>query len=803
MIKQSFLRTFVFVITLQAFSWCNAAVASKPVELFPLADVRLLDSPFKHAQDKNVEYILALQPDKLLAPFLKEAGLPVKAENYGNWESQGLDGHIGGHYLTALSLAYAATGDKRLLERLNYMLNELERAQNKNGNGYIGGVRNGKALWDNIAKGDIRADLFALNDYWVPWYNLHKIYAGLRDAYIYTGSEKAKAMLIGLGEWTIALTADLNDAQIEKMLTTEYGGMNEVLADMAAITGDKRYLNLAKQFSHKKILNPLLQERDALNGLHANTQIPKVVGYQRVAELTGDKEWHKAADYFWHHVVNNRTVAIGGNSVREHFHDSEDFAPMINDVEGPETCNTYNMLKLSRMLFSVNPSVEYVDYFERALYNHILSSQHPETGGLVYFTPMRPQHYRMYSQVDTAMWCCVGSGIENHVKYGEFIYAKQNNNLYVNLFIASTLAWQEKGVHLTQENTFPDSNRTTLTVALDSKVKPSNKHAKFAMHIRYPSWAQAGEVVVKVNGKPINVKAKAGEYIEINRRWHNGDNVELSLPMNIALEALPDQSDYYAVLYGPIVLAAKTQPFKNEELNVFADESRMGHIAQAQMCSLDAAPIFVSDSRDFKNKIKRVNSEQLVFKTQGLIQPAALSQIELIPFFRLHDSRYMLYWPYSSPDDLQKRQQLQAQVEAKKLALAQQTIDKVAPGEQQPESDHFFKGEATEAGVHSGKHWRHAHRWFSYQLNDPNKEGKILRITYYGLDAGRSFSIWLDDIKVADVTLNGDKGDAFYSVDYMVPKRVLAQAKAGKYRVKFQAEEGSVAGGIYGVRLMR
>lgn len=803
MIKKNLKRAFIFTFTLHALCVCNTTLAAEPVELFPLADVRLLDSPFKHAQDKNIEYILALQPDKLLAPFLKEAGLPAKADNYGNWESQGLDGHIGGHYLTALSLAYAATGDSRLLHRLEYMLDELERAQKKNGNGYVGGVSGSRKLWTEIAQGDIRADLFALNDYWVPWYNLHKIVAGLRDAYVYTGSEQAKAMLLALGEWMIALTAGLNDAQVEKMLTTEYGGMNEVLADMAAITGDKRYVVLAKQFSHKKILNPLLEERDALNGLHANTQIPKVVGYQRVAEITGDTRWHDAADYFWHQVVNNRTVAIGGNSVREHFHESDDFTPMINDVEGPETCNTYNMLKLSRMLFSVNPNVEYVDYFERALYNHILSSQHPETGGLVYFTPMRPQHYRMYSQVDTAMWCCVGSGIENHVKYGEFIYAKQKNNLYVNLFIASTLNWQEKGVRVTQENSFPDSNKTLLTVNVDGEATLFSKRKKFTMHIRYPHWAQQGNLLVTLNGKPVKVKAQAGEYIEINRRWKNGDRVELTLPMNISLEALPDQSDYYAVLYGPIVLAAKTQPFKNETLNVFSDDSRMGHIAQAQMCSLEAAPIFVSDTSDFSQQIKRVDDSRLVFKAQDLIQPKALSNLELIPFFRLHDSRYMLYWPYSSQPALQQRRQLQAEEQRQKLALAAQTIDKVAPGEQQPESDHFFKGEQTEAGVHRGKHWRHAQGWFSYQLNDPEKEGKILRVTYYGLDAGRRFSIWLGDTKIADVALDGTKGDEFYSVDYSVPEHVLAQARDGVYRVKFQAHNGSTAGGIYGVRLIR
>lgn len=782
---------------------------SRSIELFPLEDVRLLESPFKQAQDKNIEYILAMQPDKLLAPFLKEAGLEPKAANYGNWESQGLDGHIGGHYLTALSLAYAATGDERLKQRLEYMLTELGRAQEANGNGYIGGVARGQRLWQELAKGDIRADLFALNDYWVPWYNLHKTYAGLRDAYWYTGSEHAKSILRGLGEWTIRLTKDLSSEQIEHMLTTEYGGMNEVLADMAMIFDDSRYVILAEQFSHKKILDPLLRSKDELNGLHANTQIPKVVGFQRVAEVTNKESWHQAADYFWHQVVDHRTVAIGGNSVREHFHNSSDFSPMINDVEGPETCNTYNMLKLSRMLFSVDPQGKYVDYFERALYNHILSSQHPDTGGLVYFTPMRPQHYRMYSEVDSAMWCCVGSGIENHVKYGEFIYAKRNAELFVNLFIPSTLKWKEQGVSITQRNQFPSNNTTHLTV---------DGNATFTLMLRYPNWVKEGGLRVEVNGVPFKIASQPGQYIAIPRNWKAGDTVAITFDMGIELEPMPDQSDYYAVVFGPVVLAAKTQPFENETLNVFSDDSRMGHIAQGPMCSLEAAPVFVSDTREFADKIQRVSDEELVFRAPNLILPKSFNDLELIPFYRLHDSRYMLYWPFSTPSELSNKQRRQAEAERVKLELDAQTIDKVAPGEQQPEADHFFEGERTEAGVHKGRHWRHAHGWFSYWLNDPKREAKTLRVTYYGLDAGRMFSIWINTTKLADVTLTGEQGESFYSVDYPIPPSIVSDAKEGRLKLTFKAggvgveangaeaivtDGNHIAGGIYGVRLLR
>ena len=335
------------LLLLPSFGFSQA----KQLESFPLSSVQLLESPFRQAQQTDMQYILDLDPDRLLVPYLREAGIETKAKSYGNWENTGLDGHIGGHYLTALSLMYAATGNQELLQRLNYMVDQLEAAQRKNGNGYIGGVPGGEAIWQEVAKGNIDAENFSLNDKWVPWYNLHKTYAGLRDAYVFAGNEKAKDMLIKLTDWSLKLTKNLSDAQIQDMLRSEHGGMNEVFADVAEITGDKKYLELARRFSHQTVLDPLLEEQDKLNGMHANTQIPKVIGYKRVAEVAGDKDWAEAAAFFWNTVVNNRTVSIGGNSVREHFHPATDFSSMVESKEGPETCNTYNMLKLTKQLY--------------------------------------------------------------------------------------------------------------------------------------------------------------------------------------------------------------------------------------------------------------------------------------------------------------------------------------------------------------------------------------------------------------------------------------------------------------------
>ena len=358
-----------FAAALAALLFCTGVCTADSV---PLQNVRLLDSPFRQAQDRNIEYIMAMQPDRLLAPYLEEAGLEPRAEKYGNWESTGLGGHIGGHYLSTLSLAWASTGRGDVKERLDYVLAELRRAQQANGNGYLGGVPDGNRLFAELAAGDVRADLFGLNGYWVPWYNLHKTFAGLRDAWLFGGIPLARTMLVEWADWAAGLISKLDDTQMQTMLITEHGGMNEVFTEVAAITGESHYLEAARRFSHRAVLEPLLEGQDRLTGLHANTQIPKVVGFEAVARHGGDESWREAAEFFWQTVVDERSVAIGGNSVREHFHDKGDFSPMIEEVEGPETCNTYNMLRLTRLLFASEPQGEYADYYERALYNHCL-----------------------------------------------------------------------------------------------------------------------------------------------------------------------------------------------------------------------------------------------------------------------------------------------------------------------------------------------------------------------------------------------------------------------------------------------
>ncbi|MFN4116599.1 MAG: beta-L-arabinofuranosidase domain-containing protein, partial [Inhella sp.] len=508
-----------------------AGLAQAGPQAFPLSAVRLQDGPLLAAQQRDRDTLLALDADRLLAPYRREAGLPESKPSYGNWESSGLDGHMAGHYLSALAMMSAASGDPSVRERLDQVMAGLKQAQLPSG--YLGGIPKGEEAWGRLAAGTIQVDNFSLNGRWVPWYNLHKIAAGLRDAHVHAAHPDALPMLRAFADWAERVTAGLSDEQMEASLRSEHGGMNEWLADLAALSGNEpRYLRLARRFSHQALLQPLLRGEDSLTGMHANTQIPKVIGFARLAELGAEPGWLKAAQSFWQTVVERRTVAIGGNSVKEHFHDAANFQPMLDEVEGPETCNSVNMVRLSEALFRMDPQSRYADYVERTLFNHLLASQHPQHGGFVYFTPLRPQHYRVYSAPHEAMWCCVGSGLESHARHGAFVYAHEGETLYVNLFAASTLEWVQQGVRVRQQTRFPDEAATRLIV---------EQGGRFALRIRQPAWTRG--MALQLNGKTFAAKAHDG-YLQIpSRTWRTGDRVDIKLPMRTTLEPLPGRPD--------------------------------------------------------------------------------------------------------------------------------------------------------------------------------------------------------------------------------------------------------------------
>ena len=751
------------------------------INTFPVSDVRLTSGMFKHAEDLDICYLMGLNPDRLLAPYMKEAGLKPKAENYPNWENTGLDGHIGGHYLSALSYMYASTGNEEIGKRLDYFLSELKLCQNASGNGYLCGVPDGKTIWNEIKEGKINANPFGLNDRWVPLYNIHKTYAGLRDAYLVAGKEEAKGMLVALTDWMMNIVSGLTDEQIQDMLRSEHGGLNEVFADVYAITGDEKYLELAKRFSHRFILDPLVEKKDMLTGNHANTQIPKVIGFKRIADLDGNQEWSSASEFFWNTVVENRSVSIGGNSVREHFHKSDDFSSMMTSEQGPETCNTYNMLRLTKLLYGTSGEVNYMDYYERALYNHILSSQNPVQGGFVYFTPMRSGHYRVYSQPQNCFWCCVGSGMENHARYGEMIYASRDNELIVNLFISSVLNWEETGMSFIQETSFPEKEQTRVIVK-------SEKPRKMKISFRCPEWLDKEKAEFKVNGEKVETVFDYG-YYTINRKWKDGDAVEMSLPMTLRAVQLPDKSPYYSFMYGPVVLAAD---LGKERLDgQFADDSRGGHVASGPQLPLQNMPVIVGEEKDLLANLKRVSPDKLEFRLSG-VYPSRYDGMILKPFYKTHECRYMIYWELVSGDELKHRQAELAKQEAERVRLENITADMVACGEQQPESDHFIEMENSEIGSEQGTPWRETKGWFSYKMKSNGKPVNAVMINSFP-DEARSAEIHVNGVKIGEI----DGRDSIHVLK--LPKELL---KNSEWEVKIMCGKSDVTPKFRSVRLI-
>ena len=762
---------------------------------FPLGDVTLLDGPLKKARDLNIKTLLQYDCDRLLAPYLKEAGLTPKAKSYPNWD--GLDGHVGGHYLTAMAIN-AATGDKACRERMEYFISELQACADANaknhpewGKGYVGGVPGSDRIWSNYKKGDFGAYSGA----WVPYYNIHKMYAGLRDAWVYCGNEQAKQLFLGFCDWAIDLTAGLSDAQVERTLHTEHGGMNEVLADAYAITGDKKYLDAAKRFSHHRLLVPLSQRQDCLDNMHANTQVPKVVGFERIAELSGDETYHNASIYFWDIVTGERSLAFGGNSRREHFPSKEACMDFINDIDGPETCNTNNMLKLTEELHRRNPEARFADYYELATFNHILSSQHPEHGGYVYFTPARPRHYRNYSAPNEAMWCCVGTGMENHGKFGQFIYTHVGDALYVNLFVASELNWREKGLTLRQETAFPYAETSRITI--------TSGKGEFPLQVRYPGWVKPSSFEVKVNGQPVQIITGPSSYVTINRKWKKGDIIDITFPMHNSIKYLPNEPQYIAMMHGPIMLAAKTG---TEDLaHLIADDSRFGQYASGKKLPINEAPILVNDNlEDIANQLQPIAGKPLHFTLSTKMENAIHSEIQ--PFFEIHDARYMMYWLALSEENFKGYLDDLAKKEQERQALEARTVDKVQPGEQQPEADHFMETDRSQVGNTNDVFFRDASdsHYFSYLMQTGGQTDLSLRLKYWGVGEWKSheFDIFVDDVLVKEVNNTGKyRISEFKYETYPVPAELLKDKK--QVRVKFVAKPRKQIGEIYEVRLVK
>jgi DUF1680 family protein len=606
----------------------RAAAAAGPVSPFALADVRLLDGPFKAAQARGARYLLSLEPDRLLHNFRVNAGLAPKAPVYGGWESQepwvGIrcHGHTLGHYLSAAAMQFAATGDAVFKARVDYVVGELRACQAAAKTGLVCAFPDGSTPLDDAVAGRKIPG--------VPWYTQHKIFAGLRDAHVYAGSADARQALIALTDWTAAATRGMSEAQFQKMLDVEHGGMTEVLADASVVAREPKYLALARRFAHRAVLEPLAAGRDTLDGLHANTQVPKFIGFARVHELDGDAQYGDAARFFWEAVATRRSYATGGHGDREHFFPVGEFGSRLGSAKTMETCGTHNMLRLTRALFAADPRAAYADFYERALFNAILGSQDPDSGMMTYFQATRPGYVKLYHTPVDSFWCCTGSGLENHAKYGDSIYFRAGAEaLYVNLFIPSVVRWRDAGLTVTQTTRFPEADTTRLAIA-------TRRPARATIHVRHPGWCP--RATIRVNGRDAATSETPGSYVALARSWRDGDVIDVRLPMTVRAEALPGAADTIALLYGPIALAGV---FGRDGIAPGADIIRNERESGNMLADPIEVPVLAAAPAEAARHVERVGTGPLAFRTVGIGRPR---EARLVPYAAVAHDRYTLYW---------------------------------------------------------------------------------------------------------------------------------------------------------------
>ena len=763
-----------------------APVVALQAEAFPLRDVRVTGGPLLEAQEADHAYLLKLDPDALLHHLRKNAGLEAKAAPYGGWDANGSG--IYGHYLSAICAMHAATGDPELLRRVRYMVDEIEQCQQGFGDGGLYGfkgdinwfkrLRDGDPIYPPIVNG---------------WYVTHKAMAGLRDAYFLTRDEQAKRVFLRLCDWAMDASSHVTDAQWQHVLDSEHGAPQEELADAYAITGDRKYLDAAKRFTHRVVFDPLVRGDDAiLDGKHANTQLQKFVGYARVGVVGGSEgggDYLAAANHFWHSVAGERSWSTGANSQWEQFFAAERWPDELDERCGPETCNTYNVLKLTKELYELQPDAAKIDFYERALFNSILASQDLERGGFVYYTSMRPGHYRTFSTPFDDFWCCVGTGMENHARYGEIIYAHDGDALYVNLFVPSTLNWKERGLKLTQETPFPEAGTSKLTLSLESP-------RSLALRLRHPTWVGRRALAVTVNGRPVPLgDAGPGGYVTVSREWRDGDTVEMTMPMRLTTEALPHSADYVSVLYGPIVLSA---PMGVGPLT--PADFRPGTNLARKVMPEDDAPTMVGTRDDVTAAIKPVAGKPLTFTTGTLTRPGPAT---LVPHWRVGAQRYAIYFRLAGEWQYEQIRQQRGREQAAAKALEDRTVDHVQVGSQQSEADHRLelRDSATGRAPAPYDSWRDATGFFSYELKVDPAAAQAVRCVYWGSDAGRDFDVLADGIQVATERLTGAEPSAYLTKEYPIPAALLAGKRV--VRVRFEAKPGSKAGGLFDLRIVR
>jgi len=780
------------------------------VRPLPLNAVRLLGGPLKRAQDLDARYLLRLEPDRMLAYYRERAGLRPRAEPYNGWDGGGrnLTGHVAGHYLSAVSLMWAATGDERFKERADYIVRELKEVQDRHGDGYLSALEGGREAFGELAHGEIRSSAFDLNGEWSPWYTLHKTYAGLRDAYRHAGNGTALEVEIKFAEWAERTLSGLDDRQIQEMLNTEFGGMNEVLVDLYADTGDERWLDLSYKFEHIAFIRPLQRHQDNLAGKHGNTQIPKLVGSADRFACTGDLADALAAGFFWDRVVQHHSYATGGHGKDEYFGPPDRLSDRI-DGRTAETCNVYNMLKLTRRLFALRPDAHYADFHERALFNHILASIDPEDGTMCYMVPVGRGVQLEYQNMMRSFTCCVCTGMESHALHGDGIYYESGDRLWVNLYAPSTAEWSAAGLRLAVQTDFPEGETAKMTLSLAAP-------REFTLALRRPYWAGDG-FSVSVNGQPLSESVAreeetgegergrryydwpyvASSFVELQRTWRSGDTVEITLPKSLRLEPLPDNPRRASIMWGPLVLAGDLGP----------EVERGGRGGEGS--ARPKVPVFVAADQPPSSWLEPVDGEPGVFRSDGVgREPDAVGRVRdvtFVPFYRLHRRLYSTYWDLFTPAEWEEQRAAYAAEAERRRRLEAATVAYLEPGEIVFEREFNYQGGADARPQRIlGRPGRRGGSWFSFDVPVDPDHPMALIVTYYSDDrrgTPAEFEILVDGRRLADQELRLSEPPRFFDVEYPVP----AELVRGKDSVtlRFEAKPGSQIATVFGIRMIR
>lgn len=592
---------------------------------FALTDVRLLPGLQRTALEVNHRYLMALEPDRLLHMFRITAGLPSSAEPLGGWEApvNELRGHFTGHYLSACALMWAQTGDVAVKARGTMMVAELAKCQERHGTGYLSAFPT--ELFDRLKAGQ---------RVWAPFYTYHKIMVGLLDSWTLAGNAQALEMAKGMARWVRDYAQPVPDEQWQRMLGVEFGGMSDTLYELAAVTNDSAWAELAHRFDHEKILAPLAAGRDELKSVHSNTTIPKVLGVARRCERTGEERSHAAATFFWDTVTARRSYATGGTSNAELWEGEPGQLAKAVGPESQETCVTYNMLKLTRTLFGWSPEARYADFYERAYFNGILPTQHPADGEKAYYTPLASGYWKLFGTPNAGFWCCHGSGVENFSKLGDSVYFHDDAGMWVNLFVPSEVTWREKGIRLMQDTRFPETDTTTLTVR-------TARPARMTLRVRVPYWVADGGSAT-LNGQPLGAFAGPASYLVLDRTWRDGDRLDVRLPMRLHAHPMPDDHSIQAVMYGPLVLVGRMGTEGITPENRRAEPTKPRTVPEFKNPALPSAPFVRAISDDVTSWVAAVPGRTLEFRTVSQPTP-----ITLVPLYRLFDERYVIYWNVS------------------------------------------------------------------------------------------------------------------------------------------------------------